>query len=322
MNSIVPSLLAGNTVILKHSSQTPLCAEQLFEAAEKSALPDNVFQYLHLDHASTSKIIADSRIDHVLFTGSVSGGKEVKKSIGTRFIGAGLELGGKDPAYVRYDCNLEHAIENLVDGSYFNSGQSCCGIERIYVDEKIYEKFVDGFKSFTENYNLGNPLEQSTNLGPVVRLNAAKNIRLQVLNAINQGAKNIISKNFESDNDNNCYVSPSALINVDHSMKFMKEETFGPTVGIMKVQNENEAVQLMNDSDYGLTASIWTSDNDVAKDIGSKVETGTFFMNRCDYLDPGLAWTGVKDTGTGVTLSVLGFDYLTRAKSYHLRTVN
>ena len=154
MNSIVPSLLAGNTVILKHSSQTPLCAEQLFEAAEKSALPDNVFQYLHLDHASTSKIIADSRIDHVLFTGSVSGGKEVKKSIGTRFIGAGLELGGKDPAYVRYDCNLEHAIENLVDGSYFNSGQSCCGIERIYVDEKIYEKFVDGFKSFTENYHL------------------------------------------------------------------------------------------------------------------------------------------------------------------------
>ena len=322
VNSIVPSLLAGNTVILKHSSQTPLCAEQLFEAAEKSALPDNVFQYLHLDHASTSKIIGDSRIDHVLFTGSVSGGKEVKKSIGTRFIGAGLELGGKDPAYVRYDCNLEHAIENLVDGSYFNSGQSCCGIERIYVDEKIYEKFVDGFKSFTENYHLGNPLEQSTNLGPVVRLNAAKNIRLQVLNAINQGAKNIISKNFESDNNNNCYVSPSALINVDHSMKFMKEETFGPTVGIMKVQNENEAVQLMNDSDYGLTASIWTSDNDVAKDIGSKVETGTFFMNRCDYLDPGLAWTGVKDTGIGVTLSVLGFDYLTRAKSYHLRTIN
>ena len=153
-------------------------------------------------------------------------------------------------------------------------------------------------------------------------MNAAKNIRLQVLNAINQGAKNIISKNFESDNNNNCYVSPSALINVDHSMKFMKEETFGPTVGIMKVQNENEAVQLMNDSDYGLTASIWTSDNDVAKDIGSKVETGTFFMNRCDYLDPGLAWTGVKDTGIGVTLSVLGFDYLTRAKSYHLRTVN
>ena len=321
VNSIVPSLLSGNTVILKHSSQTPLCAEQLFDAATKASLPKNIFQFLHLDHSSTSKVISDNRINHVLFTGSVSGGREIKKSIGTRFIGAGLELGGKDPAYVRSDCNLEHAIENLVDGSYFNSGQSCCGIERIYVDDKIYNKFIDGFKSLTENYHLGNPLEQTTNLGPVVRLNAAKNIRLQVLNAINHGAKNIISKNFESDNDNNCYVSPSALINVDHSMKFMKEETFGPTVGIMKVQNENEAVQLMNDSDYGLTASIWTSDNDVAKDIGSKVETGTFFMNRCDYLDPGLAWTGVKDTGLGVTLSVLGFDYLTRAKSYHLRTI-
>ena len=322
VNSIVPSLLSGNTIILKHSSQTPLCAEQLYEAAKKANLPENIFQYLHLDHSSTSKIIADNRVNHVLFTGSVSGGKEIKKSMGTRFISAGLELGGKDPAYVRSDCNLDHAIENLVDGSYFNSGQSCCGIERIYVDEKIYDNFIDGFKSITEQYILGNPLDKNTNLGPVVRLNAAKYIRTHLSSALNQGAKNIINeKKFNIDDGANCYVSPSALVNVNHNMEFMREETFGPTVGIMKVQNEKEAIKLMNDSDYGLTASVWTSDKEFAQDLGSKIDTGTFFMNRCDYLDPGLAWTGVKDTGIGVTLSVLGFDHLTRAKSYHIRTI-
>jgi len=322
VNSIVPSLLSGNAVILKHSSQTPLCAEQLFKASEKAGLPKNIFQFLHLDHLATTAIIKDERVDHVLFTGSVSGGKNIKRAIGERFIGAGLELGGKDPAYVRNDCNISHAIENLVDGSYFNSGQSCCGIERIYVDKKIYSDFVDGFKELTEKYQLGNPLESSTNLGPVVRKNAASSIREQVKQALNKGAKNIIDNNlFKIDNNENCYVRPSALIDVDHSMEFMKEETFGPTVGIMKVENEEEAKNLMNDSPYGLTACIWTSDKEFAKSFGKDIQTGTFFMNRCDYLDPGLAWTGVKDTGMGVTLSVLGFNHLTRAKSYHLRKV-
>ena len=322
VNSIVPSLLAGNCVILKHSSQTPLCAEQLLKASEKAGLPKNVFQILHLDHSSTSQVISDSRIDHVLFTGSVSGGIEVKKAIGTRFIGAGLELGGKDPAYVRADCNFKHAVENLVDGSYYNSGQSCCGIERIYVDESIFDNFIESFKEQTEKYNLNNPLDDSTNLGPVVKLSAANTIRNQISKAISNGAKNIIDKKkFKIDNSDNCYVAPSALINVDHSMEFMMEETFGPTVGIMKVKNEEEATTLMNDSPYGLTASIWTSDKEFAYNFGNKIQTGTFFMNRCDYLDPGLAWTGVKDTGMGVTLSVLGFDHLTRAKSYHLRKV-
>ena len=320
VNSIVPSMLAGNCVILKHSSQTPLCAEQLLKAADNAGIPKNVFQILHLDHASTSKIISDKRIDHVLFTGSVSGGKEVKKAIGERFIGAGLELGGKDPAYVRADCNFEHTVENLVDGSYFNSGQSCCGIERIYVDEGIYDNFVDAFKAQTEKYILDNPLDESTNLGPVVKLSAANSIRNQISKALNAGANNIIDlAKFKNDNSDNCYVAPSALINVDHSMEFMMEETFGPTVGIMKVKNENDAEVLMNDSPYGLTASIWTSDINFAANFGNKIQTGTFFMNRCDYLDPGLAWTGVKDTGMGITLSVLGFDHLTRAKSYHLR---
>ena len=322
VNSIVPSLLSGNTVILKHSSQTPLCAEQLFKASKSSGLPDGVFQFLHLDHQSTSNIIADERVDHVLFTGSVSGGKQVKKAIGERFINAGLELGGKDPAYVRKDCNLQHAIENLADGSFYNSGQSCCGIERIYVDAEIYDNFVEGIKTFTEKYILDDPLKSETNLGPVVKLSAAQSIRSQVKEAISNGAKDIISKtNFKISEESNCYVSPSVLIDVDHKMNFMMEETFGPTVGIMKVNNEDEAAHLMNDSPYGLTACIWTSDKEFAEKFGPKINTGTFFMNRCDYLDPGLAWTGVKNTGTGVTLSVLGFDHVTRAKSYHYRTI-
>jgi len=322
VNSVVPSLLAGNTVILKHSSQTPLCAEQLYKATKLSGLPEGVFQFLHLDHQSTSKIIADERIDHVLFTGSVSGGRQVKKAIGERFINAGLELGGKDPAYVRKDCNLQHAIENLADGSFYNSGQSCCGIERIYVDSEVYNDFVEGIKSITEKYILDDPLNSKTNLGPVVKLSAAQSIRLQVKEAISKGANDIIEKtNFKIEEDSNCYVSPSVLINVDHSMKFMIEETFGPTVGIMKVNNEDQAAQLMNDSPYGLTACIWTSDMEFAKKFGKRINTGTFFMNRCDYLDPGLAWTGVKNTGIGVTLSVLGFNHVTRAKSYHYRTI-
>ena len=322
VNSIVPSLLSGNTVILKHSSQTPLCAEQLFKASKVSGLPEGVFQFLHLDHKSTSKIISDERIDHVLFTGSVSGGKQVKKAIGERFINAGLELGGKDPAYVRKDCNLQHAIENLADGSFYNSGQSCCGIERIYVDGEIYDDFIDGIKNFTEKYILDDPLKSQTNLGPVVKLSAAQSIRLQVKEAISNGAKDIVGKaNFKISDESNCYVSPSVLINVDHTMSFMMEETFGPTVGIMKVKNEDQAADLMNDSPYGLTACIWTSDKEFAEKFGPRINTGTFFMNRCDYLDPGLAWTGVKNTGIGVTLSVLGFDHVTRAKSYHYRTL-
>lgn len=322
VNSIVPSLLAGNCVILKHSSQTPLCAEQLYKAAKTTGLPEGVFQFLHLDHQSTSKIIADNRIDHVLFTGSVSGGRQVKRAIGERFINAGLELGGKDPAYVRKDCNLSHTIENLTDGVLYNSGQSCCGIERIYVDGAVYDDFVEGIKNITENYILDNPLKKNTNLGPVVRLSAAQSIREQIEDAVSNGAKDIISKdNFKISEEGNCYVSPSVLIDVNHSMKFMMEETFGPSVGIMKVSNEDEAIRLMNDSPYGLTASIWTSDKEFAESFGPKINTGTFFMNRCDYLDPGLAWTGVKNTGTGVTLSVLGFDHVTRAKSYHFRTI-
>ena len=319
VNSIIPAMASGNTVILKHSAQTPLCSEQLYESAKKT-LPKNVFNYLHLNHDDSLKVVSDKRINFVSFTGSVKAGYDVQRATHSKFIDMALELGGKDPAYARYDCDLEKTVENLVDGSFFNSGQSCCGIERIYVDEKIYDNFIELFASKTYNYKLGNPLDKNTNLGPVVKLSAADFILGQINNAVNNGAKKLIDENkFNFSNKHKNYLIPQALIDVNHEMNFMTEETFGPCVGIMKVKNENEAIKLMNDSPYGLTASIWTKDMDVAEKIGNQVQTGTFYMNRCDYLDPALSWTGVKETGKGCSLSEVAYEKLTAPKSFHLR---
>jgi acyl-CoA reductase-like NAD-dependent aldehyde dehydrogenase len=319
VNSIIPAMAAGNTVILKHSAQTPLCAEQLYQSAKKT-LPKDVFNYLHLNHEDGLKVVSDKRINFVSFTGSVKVGYDVQRATHTKFIDMALELGGKDPAYARYDCDLDKTVENLVDGSFFNSGQSCCGIERIYVDEKIYNNFIELFASKTYNYKLGNPLEKETNLGPVVKLSAAEFINNQMNDAINKGAKKLIDENkFDFPKEHKNYMIPQALTNVNHDMSFMTEETFGPCVGIMKVKDESEAIKLMNDSPYGLTASIWTKDLDVAEKIGNQVQTGTFYMNRCDYLDPALSWTGVKETGKGCSLSEIAYEKLTAPKSFHLR---
>jgi acyl-CoA reductase-like NAD-dependent aldehyde dehydrogenase len=320
VNAIVPALLAGNSVILKMAQQTPLVAERYAEAFKAAGLPEGVFQYLHMDHAQTARMIADERVAFVAFTGSVEGGHAVQKAAASRFIATGLELGGKDPAYVRADADMGFAIENLVDGTYFNSGQSCCGIERIYVHKEVFKPFVDGFVELTRKYRLGNPLDKQTTLGPMVRADAAQAVRTQIREAIAKGAKPLIdAAAFPADKDGSPYLAPQVLVNVDHGMKVMTEESFGPVVGIMPVDSDEHAVRLMNDSRYGLTASIWTRDADAALRIGDQVETGTWFMNRCDYLDPALAWTGVKDSGRGCTLSRLGIEAFTRPKSFHLR---
>jgi len=274
-----------------------------------------------LTHAQSEKLIGSGRVDHVAFTGSVGGGRAIERAVAGTFASTGLELGGKDPAYVRADAKLDHAIENLVDGSFFNSGQSCCGIERIYVDAKVFDDFVDGFATLTKQYVVGNPLDQATMLGPLVRGAAADAVRAQIDEAKRKGAKALINMQVEGDRPGSPYLAPEVLVNVNHQMEVMREESFGPVVGIMKVRDDEEAITLMNDSPYGLTASIWTRDMDRAAELGGRVETGTVFMNRCDYLDPQLAWTGVKDTGRGVSLSKYGFDSLTQPKSFHLREV-
>jgi acyl-CoA reductase-like NAD-dependent aldehyde dehydrogenase len=316
VNAVVPALLAGNSVILKMAAQTPLVAERYAEAFGGAGLPEGVFQFLHMDHDRTARVIADARVGYVAFTGSVPGGQAVQRAAAARFVGTGLELGGKDPAYVRADAPLAATVENLVDGSYFNSGQSCCGIERIYVARSIFKPFVEAFVEAASQYRLGNPLEPETSLGPMVRTDAADKVRAQVRDAVAKGAKALLKL---PDRPGTPNLPPELLIDVDHGMALMTEETFGPAVGVQPVKDDEEAIGLMNDSRYGLTASIWTQDAEAALAIGERVETGTWFMNRCDYLDPALAWTGVKDSGRGCTLSRLGLETFTRPKSFHLR---
>jgi acyl-CoA reductase-like NAD-dependent aldehyde dehydrogenase len=320
VNTIVPAILAGNAVLLKHATQTLLCAERYSEAFEAAGAPAGLFQHLHATHDDVARIIADDRVGFVAFTGSVEGGHAIQRAASSRFIGTGLELGGKDPSYVRPDANLAYAIAENVDGSFFNAGQSCCGIERIYVHTDVFDEFVDGFVAETRNYVLGNPLDDATNIGPMVTAKAADFVRGQINDAVGAGARLLYGEqNLSASKPGTPYLAPSVLIDVDHSMRLMTEESFGPVIGIMRVRSDDEAVTLMNDSAYGLTASIWTSDADAALAIGDRVETGTWYMNRCDYLDPALAWTGVKDTGHGCTLSTMGFDALTRPKSFHLK---
>jgi acyl-CoA reductase-like NAD-dependent aldehyde dehydrogenase len=320
VNSVVPALMAGNVVILKHSAQTPLCAERFDACLREAGLPEGCFQVLHLSHEDTTRVIRDPRVDFVAFTGSVAGGHAVQRAAADRFIGTGLELGGCDPAYVRHDADLAHAVENLVDGAYFNSGQSCCGIQRVYVHERLYGAFVERWVELTRQYVLGSPVDPATTLGPVVRTAAAEEIRRQIAATVAAGARPVIEERaFPASRAGTPYVAPQVLLGVDHSMPVMREEIFGPVAGIMKVASDEEAIALMNDSPYGLTAAVWTADEEAAVAIGDRVQTGTWFMNRCDYLDPALAWVGVKDSGRGCTLSVVGYEHLTRPKSFHLR---
>ncbi len=320
VNSIVPAILAGNAVILRHSAQTPLCAERFFQAFTAAGLPAGVFQFVHCSHADVERMIRSPEIGFVAFTGSVPAGHSIQDAASERFIGIGLELGGKDPAYVRPDADLESAVENLVDGAFFNSGQSCCGIERIYVHADVEAEFVERYAVRVGEYRLGNPLEPGVSLGPVVKASAADFVRGQVAEAVAAGARTLIDPSgFAADGPGTPYLAPQVLVDVDHSMAVMTEESFGPVVGIMRVRDDNEAVERMNDSPFGLTASIWTRDEAAAIRVGDRVDTGTWFMNRCDYLDPALAWTGVKDSGRGCTLSRVGYEVLTRPKSFHLK---
>lgn len=319
VNGVIPALIAGNTVILKMASQTPLVAERYQEAADAAGLPPGVFQHVHMSHDRVSEAVGDARVGHVLFTGSVGGGRAVHRAAADRFIACGLELGGKDPAYVRADANLDFAVENLVDGSFFNSGQSCCGIERIYVHHTVYDRFVDAFVAQTKQYVLGDPTDPETTLGPVARAADAGAIQSHIDAAVAAGAKALIEAPFLGSDRGPQYMGPQVLVDVNHTMDVMTEETFGPVVGIMSVADDDEAVRLMNDSRFGLTASVWTEDESAAVAVGDRVQTGTWFMNRCDALDPDLAWVGVKDSGRGCTLSRVGYEHLTRPKSYHLR---
>lgn len=320
INTIMPAIMAGNAVVLKHAAQTQLVAERFSQAFDEAGLPGGVFQHLHIAGATAEALLRDSRISHIAFTGSVAVGHAVSRAVADRFISLGLELGGKDPAYVRADADLGFAAENLIDGAFFNSGQSCCGIERIYVHRDIFKPFIARALDVTRGYRLGNPTDPATNLGPVVSAAAAAFIRAQADEAITQGARDLLNPcEFAADAPGTPYMAPRILVDVTHQMRVMTQESFGPIVGIMAVESDEEAIALMNDSTYGLTAALFTADVTAAEAIGARLETGTVFLNRCDYLDPALPWTGVKDTGRGHTLSVWGYEQLTRPQSFHFR---
>jgi acyl-CoA reductase-like NAD-dependent aldehyde dehydrogenase len=321
INTIVPALIAGNSVILKHASQTLLAGEHLAEAFHAGGVPEDVFQNLVLDHAGTEALIGARSFGFVNFTGSVGGGQAIERAAAGTFTAVGLELGGKDPGYVRADADLDAAVDGLMDGAMFNAGQCCCGIERIYVHETLYDAFVEKAVSWVKALKLGNPFDADTTLGPMAHARFARVVRHQVAEAVTLGARPLIDPALFPADDGGAYLAPQVLVNVDHSMRVMREESFGPVVGIMKVSGDDQAVALMNDSPYGLTAAIYTADADAAAEIGARLETGTVFMNRCDYLDPALCWTGCKDTGRGAALSSLGFLAVTRPKSYHLKKV-
>ncbi|WP_105400751.1 aldehyde dehydrogenase family protein [Neorhizobium sp. T7_12] len=321
INTIAPALMAGNAVVIKHASQTLLVGERMVRAFVEAGVPEDVFQNIFLDHATSAKLISQGMFNFINFTGSVEGGRSIERAAAGTFTGIGLELGGKDPGYVMDDADLDAAVDTLMDGATYNSGQCCCGIERIYVHESLYDSFVEKSVAWVSNYKLGNPLDKETTLGPMANKRFAKVVRQQITDAVASGARALVDPKLFPADDGGAYLAPQVLVDVDHSMEIMREETFGPAVGIMKVKSDDEAIGYMNDSRYGLTASLWTPDVDRANRIGSQLETGTVFMNRADYLDPALVWTGVKETGRGGSLSVLGFHNLTRPKSYHLKKV-
>jgi acyl-CoA reductase-like NAD-dependent aldehyde dehydrogenase len=318
VNTVVPALIAGNAVFLKHASQTPLVGEHMAEAFHAAGVPEAIFQNLFLSHDTTSALIAEKAFGFVNFTGSVNGGQTIERAAAGTFTGIGLELGGKDPGYVMDDADLDSAVETLIDGAMFNAGQCCCGIERIYVAETLFDAFVEKAVAIVSAYKLGNPLDRKTTLGPMAHVRFADLVRQQTAEAVAAGARPLIDPALFP-GQGGAYLMPQILVDVDHSMRVMKEESFGPVVGIMKVKDDAEAIALMNDSEFGLTASLWTKDINRAEQVANQIETGTVFMNRCDYLDPALCWTGCKNTGRGGGLSIIGYHNLTRPKSYYLK---
>lgn len=319
INIIVPALAAGNAMLLKPSPQTPLVGDSFAEAFTHAGLPAGVFQTLHLSPESTESLIREADINHVGFTGSVENGAAVERASAGRFLSVGLELGGKDAAYVRADADIPNAVASLVDGAFFNSGQSCCGIERIYVANAVYDEFVSAYVEGVKRYKLGNPLDSTTSLGPVVNVASADRIRSEIAAACAAGATPLIPEGFfPVAKEDTAYIAPQVLVNVNHHMEFMRQETFGPCVGIMPVKSDEQAIDLVNDSPYGLTASVWSNDQESSMTVMEAFNVGTVYLNRCDALEPALAWTGVKHSGRGCTLSRFGYDALTRPKSFNL----
>jgi acyl-CoA reductase-like NAD-dependent aldehyde dehydrogenase len=317
INSVVPALIAGNAVLLKHSSLTPKIGQH-FEKAFGVLGGNGVLNQIIVDHGTTGRIIEELAVDHVVFTGSVSGGKSILKHTSQKFMMPALELGGKDAAYVHGDADIAQAVDTVVDGAMFNAGQSCCGIERAYVHKDVYDDFLIQATKLVGAYKLGDPKEEATTLGPLAQASSAKLMSSQIQEAVQRGAKILMGGKVQNIKQGT-FFEATLISEVENDMKVMQEENFGPILAVMKVDGLEQAIDLVNDSPYGLTSAIFTRDIGVAKKFSERVNTGTVFMNRCDYLDPALPWTGVKDSGCGSTLSKYGFYGVTRRKALHFK---
>jgi acyl-CoA reductase-like NAD-dependent aldehyde dehydrogenase len=319
VNCVVPAVLAGNAVVLKHSPRSPLCGDHFARAFADAGGPAHLVQALHCEHATTERIVGDERVDHVVFTGSIFGGHRMVEAAVKRFLHPCLELGGNDPAYVAPDCDFERTVENVVDGAMYNAGQSCCAVERVYVHRSMYARFVEAAEALVRAYVLGDPTSPDTTLGPIAQPHHVAELQDLVDDARARGAKLVAGGKRTSVGGRGRFFEATLLANGDHTMKLFRQESFGPILPLMPVDSDEEALAKMNDSRLGLTASVWTSDRERAARFASALECGTVYMNRCDYLDPALPWSGWKDSGRGVSLSALGLEALTRPKAIHFR---
>lgn len=321
---IVTPILAGNTVILKHAAQTAEVGRIVREAYETIEGPEGVLQVLELSHDQVDQIIKSERLKGVNFIGSVSGGLAIHRSAAGTLTHVHLELGGKDPAYVRADADLDTAIAEIADGCFSNAGQSCCSVERIYLHADIADDFIARFKEEMKKYRVGNPNEEGTTVGPVVKRSAADYIRQQIEDAVAKGADAYAQPGLDlsSVGDKSCYVEPTLLTGVDNSMLVMKEETFGPLACVQVVASDAEAIELMNDNQYGLTAGIWTQDIDAGLELVDQLDAGTVFINRCDHADLYLPWGGQKMSGLGRGNGREGLLGVMDVKSFHIRTID
>lgn len=309
-------LISGNVVILKHSPQTPVIAEIAVEAWEAAGGPKGVFQALHLSHGDAERLISEGTFDAVNFIGSVAGGKKVHAAAGGTLTQVHLELGGKDPAYIRADADIDALAADMAEGCFSNAGQSCCSVERIYVDRAVLDRFCEALAAESRKWTLGHPFKDRAMLGPVVSVGAADRIRNQIAQAVAGGARVIAGEGAGTDT---AYVPAQVLVDVDHSMSIMRDELFGPVACIQGVGSDAEAIALMNDSAFGLTASIWTQDIEKGLELLDEVEAGMVYLNRCDHADLYLPWGGAKDSGIGRTNGRVGLIETTSPKAFHIR---
>ena len=315
-NVFVPALLAGNAVLYKPSEFATLSGLKIAEMLHAAGVPDDVFIAVVGDGKAGAALLRQA-VDGVFFTGSYATGAKVAASTGRRMIKTQLELGGKDPIYVCEDVDVKAAAAGIADGAFYNTGQSCCAVERVYIHENIYDDFVAAFVAEVKGFRIGDPLDERTYIGAITRKPQLAVLRKQVADAVRKGAKLLTGGQPIKSKGN--WFAPTVLADVDHSMLLMREESFGPIIGLQAVADDDAAVDLMNDTDYGLTAGVFTRDGARARKILSRVQAGSVYWNCCDRVSPRLPWSGVKHSGIGLTLSTYGIETFTRPKAWHLR---